>query len=94
MILPVKDAFAAYAKEIKETLERNNFRVNIDLRSETLDRKIREAELQKTPYIVVIGEREFKANTVSVRKRSLGDQGEIELFNFVQRLKEDSKMKA
>ncbi|MFC1646497.1 threonine--tRNA ligase [Candidatus Omnitrophota bacterium] len=89
VVLPVKDAFSAYAKEIKETLEKNSFRITADLRSETLDRKIREAELQKIPYIVVIGEREFKANTVSVRKRSVGNQGELELFNFVQRLKEE-----
>ena len=94
MVLPVKDAFAAYAKEIKETLEKNNFRIAADLRNETLDRKIREAELQKIPYIVVIGEREFKANTVSVRKRALGDQGQLELFNFIQRLKEENQLKA
>ncbi|MFH1621784.1 MAG: threonine--tRNA ligase [Candidatus Omnitrophota bacterium] len=92
IILPVKDAFAAYAKEIQETLEKNNFRIVTDLRNETLDRKIREAELQKIPYIVVIGEREFKANTVSVRKRSLGDQGAVELFNFIQRLKEENQI--
>ena len=93
VILPVKDTFAAYAKEIKATLEKNNFRIAADLRNETLDRRIREAELQKIPYIVVIGEREFKANTVSVRKRSLGDQGQLELFNFVQRLKEENQLK-
>ncbi|MBL7130339.1 MAG: threonine--tRNA ligase [Candidatus Omnitrophica bacterium] len=93
IILPVKDAFSAYAIEIKETLEKNNFRIATDLRSETLDRKIREAELQKIPYIVVIGEREFKASTVSVRKRTLGDQGELELFNFIQRLKEESQIR-
>lgn len=87
LVLPVKDAFAAYAREIKETLDKNNFRASVDLRNETLDKKIREAEIQKTPYIVVIGEREFKANTVSVRKRSAGDQGEMELFNFIQTLK-------
>ena len=93
VILPVKDTFSAYAKEIKATLEKNNFRIAADLRNETLDRRIREAELQKIPYIVVIGEREFKANTVSVRKRSLGDQGQLELFNFVQRLKEENQLK-
>ncbi|MDD5355271.1 MAG: threonine--tRNA ligase [Candidatus Omnitrophica bacterium] len=90
LILPVKDAFAAYAREIKETLDKNNFRTGVDLRNETLDKKIREAEMQKTPYIVVIGEREFKANTVSVRKRLAGDQGEMELFNFIQTLKEEN----
>ncbi len=94
VVLPVKDAFAAYAKEIKEMLERNSFRVKADLRSERLDKKIREAELQKIPYIVVIGEREFKSNTVSVRKRSLGNQGEFELFNFIQRLREENQIKA
>jgi threonyl-tRNA synthetase len=94
LVVPVKDAFAAYAKEVKDTLEKNNFRVSLDLRSETLDKKIREAEMQKVPYVVVIGEREFKANTVSVRKRSSGDQGEMELFNFVQTLKEENQLKA
>ncbi|MDD5004933.1 MAG: threonine--tRNA ligase [Candidatus Omnitrophica bacterium] len=89
LILPVKDAFFAYAKEIKETLEKNNLRISIDLRSETLDKKIREAELQKIPYVIVIGEREFKASSISVRKRSVGDQGQIELFNFIQKLKEE-----
>jgi threonyl-tRNA synthetase len=92
LILPVKDAFCAYAKEIRDSLEKNNFRVNVDLRNETLDKKIREAEMQKVPYAVVIGEREFKANTVSVRKRSAGDQGEMELFNFIQKLKEENHL--
>jgi len=94
IVLPVKDAFAAYAKEVKEMLEKNSFRVKADLRSERLDKKIREAELQKIPYIVVIGERELKSNTVSVRKRSLGNQGEFELFNFIQRLREENQIKA
>jgi threonyl-tRNA synthetase len=93
VVLPVKEAFANYAKEIKDVLEKNNFRIAADLRNETLDRKIREAELQKIPYIVVIGEREYKANTVSVRKRAIGDQGELELFNFIQRLKEENHLK-
>jgi len=93
VILPLKDTVASYAKEIQEALLVNDFRASIDLRNETLDKKIREAEMQKIPYIVVIGEREAKAHTVSVRKRTLGDQGELELFNFVQRLKEENQMK-
>lgn len=93
LVVPVKDTFSDYAKEIKRALEDNGFRAAINLRNETLDKKIREAELQKIPYIVVIGEREFKAHTVSIRKRSIGDQGEVELFNFIQRLKEDSQVR-
>lgn len=93
LIAPVKDAFASYALEVKGALERDGFRVSINLRNETLGKKIREAELQKIPYIVVLGEGECKAHTVSVRKRSLGDQGELELFNFIQRLKEENQAK-
>lgn len=92
-IVPVKDAFLSYALEIKKSLESNDFRVAINQRNDRLDKKIREAEMQKIPYIVVIGEREHKAHTVSVRQRSVGDQGEFELFNFIQRLKEESLAK-
>jgi len=90
VVVPVKDAFLAYALEVKTELEKNGFRVAMNQRNETLDKKIREAEMEKTPYMVIVGDREAKAHTVSIRQRSVGNQGAMELFNFVQRLKEES----
>ena len=88
-IIPIKEAFIDYAKEIAQQLIRQGLRIEIDQRSETLQKRIREAEIEKTPYIIVIGDREVKAGSISVRKRTKGDIGTISTQEFIKTLKEE-----
>ena len=82
----VKDTVQAYAETVKAKLEDNNIRVDIDLRNETLDKKIRNAEINKIPYCLILGDREAKQGMVSVRKKGSGDQGVVALEEFAGNL--------
>ncbi|MEI6831220.1 MAG: threonine--tRNA ligase [Candidatus Omnitrophota bacterium] len=86
LLIPIKDTVHTYAREVKEKLEENNIRVDIDLRNETLDKRIRNAELEKIPYCLILGEREAKQGQVSVRKKGSGDQGAVALDKFIEQL--------
>ena len=86
LLIPIKDTVYAYAREVKEKLGENNLRVDIDLRNETLDKRVRNAELEKIPYCLILGEREAKQGQVSVRKKGSGDQGAIALDQFIEQL--------
>ena len=73
-VLPISDKFNDYAYEVSKTLEEKGIRVEVDARAEKVGFKIREAQLQKVPYMLVVGEKEVEERLVSVRKRDLGDQ--------------------
>jgi len=87
LLIPIKDTARAYAETVKSRLEKENIRVDIDLRNETLDKRIRNAELNKIPYSLIIGEREAKQGQVSVRKKGSGDQGAVTVDKFIGELK-------
>lgn len=89
IILPINDNVLDYAKSVYETLRRNNIRVELDSRSLTLNKRIREAELKKIPYIVVIGEREKKTGKISIRRRKRGNLGQIEIEEFIKLILEE-----
>lgn len=78
-VLPISDRFNDYATEVKNKLELQGFRVEADLRSEKIGYKIREAQLKKIPYMLVVGEKEVESGTVSVRERVNGDIGSMNL---------------
>ncbi len=86
IVLPITDKQNAYAKDVLRRLKDAGFRAELDERSEKVNLKIREAQLQKIPYMLVVGEREAQAGQVSVRNRKAGDQGAIPLDEFVARL--------
>jgi len=86
IVLPITDKQAMYAKEVFDKLKALGFRVELDDRSEKVNFKIREAQLAKIPYMLVIGEREAAADQVAVRNRKHGDQGAVKLDEFVARL--------
>ncbi len=88
-ILPVSDKFADYARKVTEELKEAGIRVELDGRSEKLGYKIREAQMQKVPYMVIVGEKEVAENVVSVRKRDEGDIGSMELKAFADKVLED-----
>ena len=83
-VLPLADAHIEYAQKVKEELEKNNIRVELDDRSEKIGYKIREAQLQKVPYMLIIGDKEMQNNAVGVRSRKQGDMGARKLEEFIQ----------
>jgi threonyl-tRNA synthetase len=88
IVLPITDKQNEYARRAFEKLIDAGFRAELDERSEKVNLKIREAQLQKIPYMLVVGDREAQAGKVSVRNRKTGDQGATGLDNFIERLRE------
>ena len=92
-VLPVTDRALDYAKELSDALDGQGFRVEVDDRNEKIGKKIREATLEKVPYMIVVGDRDMENKTVSVRTRAGEDLGAMSLEEFSTKLKEvvDSK---
>ena len=90
-ILPISDAYTQYANTVKEQLEKEGIRVEVDDRNEKIGYKIREAQVQKVPYMLVVGEKEMQSNTVGVRSRKDGDIGAIEIDKFIKTVLEEIK---
>ena len=86
IVLPITDRQTEYARQVHRKLVDCGFRAELDERSEKVNLKIREAQLQKIPYMLVIGDREAQSGQVSVRNRKLGDQGAIGLDEFVAKI--------
>ncbi len=93
-IIPIADRHHAYAEEVASTLRESGFRVEVDARSERMNAKIRYAQLQKTPYMLVVGDREAEAGSVSVRVRTGEDLGSVPLPAFVERITGERQTKA
>lgn len=85
-VIPVSTAYEEYARKVAEQLQLSGVRVESDLRNEKLGYKIREAQLEKTPYMLVVGENEMQAEAVSVRKRGEGDLGAMPVAELVAML--------
>lgn len=94
-ILPISEKFHAYGKEILAELKKNGILATMDDRAEKIGYKIREARLQKLPYMLVVGANEEESKTVSVRKRGEdGDLGAMELATFINKLCEEIRTKS
>jgi threonyl-tRNA synthetase len=93
-ICPVSEKVADYAKHVTETLKRHNLRVHLDDRNEKLPAKIRDAQMQKIPYMLVVGGKEAEAGTVSVRHRSKGDLGPKPLAEVIEALQREVDSRA
>src|ERR1700726_326905 len=93
-ICPVSKKFADYARHVTDTLKRHGFRVHLDDRNEKLPSKIRDAQLQKIPYMRVLGPKESDAGTVSVRHRTKGDLGPKPLPEVIESLKSEVESKS
>ncbi len=85
-ILPISDKFMDYANEVKAILAKAGVRVEIDERQEKIGKKIREAELSRVPYMLVVGEKEVAENKLSVRRQGKGDAGSLDLQTFVENI--------
>ena len=88
-ILPIADAHKEYAEKVLEELDNNGIRAELDERQEKIGYKIREAQLQKIPYMLIIGDKEVEANAVGVRSRSDGDIGAMGLEDFISKIKKE-----
>jgi threonyl-tRNA synthetase len=91
LVLPIADRHAAYAGRVRDRLAAAGARVELDDRSESVSRKIRQAELRKIPYMLIVGDREAEADEVSVRERHKGDLGSLPVGVFVRGLGEQIK---
>ena len=90
-VLPISDKYMEYGEKVKAALEAANIRTEIDTRAEKIGYKIREARLQKIPYMLVVGAKEEEENTVSVRSRFAGDEGAKSLDDFIAAITEAIK---
>ena len=88
-VLPISDKFNDYAQTVAQTLKQGGFRVVLDDRNEKIGKKIREAELQRTPYLLILGEREASEQTVSVRARGGVDKGSMPIADFHKILQQE-----
>ena len=86
-VMPISDNQLEYAKDVTEKLQKEGYRVELDDRSEKIGYKIREAQLQKVPYMLILGEKEVETKTVGVRSRIDGDIGAMSLDEFIEKLK-------
>ena len=93
-VLPISDKYFDKAYEVLDTLKNAGLRAEIDDRSEKIGYKIREAQMQKTPYMLIVGEKEVETNTVSVRSRKEGDIGAISIDEFINKANEEIRTKA
>ena len=93
LLLPISVKHSAYAKKVFEELTSAGTRVEILDESETLGKRIREGELKKVPYLVVLGDREVKSKTLAIRKRGKGDIGALKLSEFVAQLQKEISSK-
>jgi threonyl-tRNA synthetase len=93
IVLPISDKFSFYANEVKETLKKHDIRVEIDERNEKIGRKIREAEMNKIPYMFVVGEKEMTEGKVAVRRQAKGDLGAKTIQEVLDLLSEEIQNK-
>lgn len=92
-ILPISDKFHQYSEKVYKTLKEEGYRVELDGRVESLNKKIRQAELSKIPFMVVIGEKEQESCTITIRKKTGGDIKNISIEEFIKILKENVENK-
>ncbi len=88
-ILSISEKYIDYAKEIEMTLQKEGLRCEMDGRAEKIGYKIRTAQTERIPYMLVIGEKEVKTNSVSVRRRDVGDLGNMQIEQLLKTLHEE-----
>ncbi|MDR0799734.1 MAG: threonine--tRNA ligase [Dysgonamonadaceae bacterium] len=89
VILPISERFNEYAEKVAKELRKHDVRVTIDERNEKIGRKIRDNELKKIPYLLIVGEKEAENNEISVRKQGEGDAGSMKIITFAALLNEE-----
>jgi threonyl-tRNA synthetase len=85
-ILPISDKFIDHARDVEKRMRAAGIRAEVDDRNEKIGHKIRDAELKKTPYMAIVGEKEAASGAVSVRRHGKGDQGPMQQKDFIELL--------
>jgi threonyl-tRNA synthetase len=88
IVLPISEKFNNYAQKVSEFLNNSDIRGLVDDRNEKIGKKIRDAELAKVPFMLIVGEKEFDQNQVSVRQRGVGDLGSVTFEKFIETINE------
>ena len=88
-VLPISDKYMDYAEKVKAALDAADIRTEVDTRSEKIGYKIREAQKNKIPYMLVVGQKEEEEGVVSVRSRFKGDEGQKSLESFIEDIKKE-----
>ena len=89
VILPISEKYNEYAQQVRAALDAEDIRALVDERNEKIGRKIRDNELRRIPYLLVVGEKEQAEGTVSVRKQGEGDQGSMKIADFAKKIQEE-----
>ncbi|MCI9362520.1 MAG: threonine--tRNA ligase [Hungatella sp.] len=93
-VLPISDKFIEYGESVRKQLDEAGIRVELDTRSEKIGYKIREAQMQRIPYMLIVGQKEQEEGLVAVRSRNTGDEGQKSLTDFIRKLQEEIASKA
>jgi threonyl-tRNA synthetase len=93
VIIPVSEKALSYAREIQHIFLENDIRVTLDTRNERLQKKVRDAEVEKVPYMVILGETEISEKALSVRSKSEGDMGKMGVEEFIQMIQKEIREK-
>ena len=88
VVLPISEKFNDYAEKVSKYLNNCDIRSELDLRNEKIGRKIRDNELKRIPYLIIVGEKEASDNLISVRQQGVGDMGQMSADNFVELIKQ------
>jgi threonyl-tRNA synthetase len=94
VILPIADRHNEYADSLDKKLKENGLRSKVDLRREKVGYKIRDAEIHKIPFLLIVGDKEVKNSTASLRVHTVGDKGEVDVNEFLEKVKELDKNKS
>lgn len=89
IILPISEKFNEYAQKVRKELDAQEIRALVDDRNEKIGRKIRDNEMRRIPYMLIVGEKEAEEGTVSVRKQGVGDEGVLKIDNFAKKITEE-----
>ena len=89
----ISDNSFAYAKKVRDNIQALGFRVELDGRNEKIGKKIRDAQLEKIPYMIIVGDKEMEDGTVAVRRRAQGDLGVMAYSDFVAKLQQENNEK-
>jgi len=90
-IIPISESQVSYAEKVKEKLDAASLRVECDARDEKMQKKIREAEIEKIPYMLIVGDKEKEANSVSVRSKPGGNMGVMAVDDFISKINTEAK---
>jgi len=92
-LMSIVEKHNEYANKVRDMLEEQGIRVELDDRNEKIGYKIREAQLQKVPYMLILGDKEVEENKVGVRERKAGDLGQMSIDDFMSRIKDEIESK-